>query len=152
MSTLVLSIHRIVYNLKLLGIPLLPSLINKTFIRLLFGCQLGTGTKIGNNVSLVYGGLGVTIHERAVIGNNVYIGTCVTIGGTTKKYEVPTIGDNSFISSGAKILGPVKVGKNCVIGANAVVLNDIPDNCVAVGMPARVVKKDINISDYRDIN
>lgn len=152
MSNLILPIHRIVYKLKLLGIPVLPSLINKIFIRLLFGCQLGTGTKIGNNVSLVYGGLGVTIHERAEIGDNVYIGTCVTIGGTTKKYEVPTIGDNSFISSGAKILGPIKIGKNCVIGANAVVLNNIPDNCVAVGIPAKVVKKDIDIADYRDIN
>ena len=152
MGDLVLAIHRIVFNLNLWGIPFFPALINKIFIRLLFGCQLGTGTKIGDNVSLVYGGLGVTIHERAVIGNNVYIGTCVTIGGTTKKYEVPTIGDNSFIASGAKILGPVKIGKNCVIGANAVVLNDIPDNCVAVGMPARVVKKGIDISNYKDIN
>ena len=152
MSKLILSIHRIVYSLKLLGIPVLPSLINKIFIRFLFGCQLGTGTKFGNNVSLVYGGLGVTIHERAVIGNNVYIGTCVTIGGTTKKYEVPVIGDNSFISTGAKILGPVKIGKNCVIGANAVVLDDIPDRCVAVGMPAKIVKRDIDISNYRDID
>ena len=152
MSNLVLLIHRIVYSLKILGIPFLPSLINKIFIRLLFGCQLGTGTKIGDRVSLVYGGLGVTIHERAVIGNNVYIGTCVTIGGTSKKYEVPIIGDNSFISSGAKILGPVKIGKNCVIGANAVVLNDIPDNCVAVGIPAKIVKENIDISDYRNMD
>jgi serine O-acetyltransferase len=119
---------------------------------LLFGCQLGVRTKIGKNVNLAYGGLGIVIHERAVIGNNVNIGTCVTIGGTTKKYEVPIIGDNAIISSGAKILGPVTIGKNCVIGANAVVLDNIPDNCVAVGVPAKIIRRNININDYRSLD
>lgn len=152
MSKIVLIIHRIIFNLNQFGIPLLPSLLNKIFVRLIFGCQLGVGTKIGKNVDLGYGGLGIVIHENAIIGNNVNIGTCVTIGGTNKIKEVPVIGDNSIISSGAKILGPIKIGKNCVIGANAVVLNDIEDNCVAVGVPAKIIKKNINIADYRTIN
>ena len=149
MSKIVLLLHKIIYQINILRIPLLPQLLNKLFIRLLFGCQLGLKTKIGRNVDLGYGGLGVVIHDRAVIGRNVSIGTCVTIGGTTKIYEVPIVGDNSIISTGAKILGPVKIGKNCVIGANAVVLNDIPDNCVAVGIPAKIIKRDIKIEDYR---
>lgn len=149
MSKIVLIIHSILYSLNRFGIPLLPKLFNKLFIRLLFGCQLGVSTKIGKNVNLDYGGLGVVIHERAIIGNNVSIGTCVTIGGTTKKHEVPVIGENTMISTGAKILGPITIGKNCVIGANAVVLDNIPDNCVAVGIPATIVKRNINITDYR---
>ena len=152
MSNIVLIMHNIVYNMQRLRIPLLPSLINKLFIRILFGCQLGNGTKIGNNVNLGYGGLGTVIHERAVIGDNVIIGTCVTIGGTTKKYGVPVIGDNTIIASGARILGPIKIGKNCVIGANAVVVDSIPDNCLAVGIPARIIKENIEIADYRSMD
>lgn len=151
MSQIVLLLHRFVYQLDVFKIPLIPTIINKIFIRLLFGCQVGVRTKIGQGVSLGYGELGVVIHERAAIDKNVSIGTCVTIGGTSKKYEVPIIGENTIISSGAKILGPIKIGKNCVIGANAVVLNDIPDNCVAVGVPAKVIKYDINIEDYRNL-
>ncbi len=152
MSKKVMTIHRIIYKLKRYGVPILPSICNKLFIRLLFGCQLGVGTKIGKNVSLGYGGLGIVIHERTVIGNNVKIGTCVTIGGTTKKYEVPIIGDNTIISTGAKILGPITIGKNCVIGANAVVLDNIPDDCVAVGVPAKIIKKNINIAAYQSLD
>ncbi len=137
------------FVLDQIGIPFFPILINKIFIRLIFGCQLGVGTKFGVNVDLGYGGLGVVIHERAIIGNNVRIGTGVTIGGTTEKYEVPAIGDNTIVSTGVKVLGPVKIGCNCVIGANAVVLESIPDNCVAVGIPARIIKENIQIENYR---
>lgn len=149
MSKIVLIIHRIVFYMHLMGIPLLPTLINKLFIRLLFGCQLGVNTKLGKNVSLGYGGLGIVIHERAIIGDHVSIGSCVTIGGDNKHFEVPTIEENTIISTGAKILGPINIGKNCVIGANTVVLNSIPDNCVAVGIPARIIKRNINTADYR---
>ncbi|MGI6657053.1 MAG: serine O-acetyltransferase [Desulfobulbus sp.] len=150
MSKIVILIHKIVYAMSIRNIPFVPSVINKATIRLLFGCQLGCRTKLGENVILGYGGLGVVIHERCVIGNNVMIGTCVTIGGTTKKYDVPVIGDNTIISTGAKVLGPVKVGRNCVIGANAVVLSDIPDNSLVVGIPAKVIKNGIDIRDYRE--
>ncbi|MCF6235457.1 MAG: serine acetyltransferase [Gammaproteobacteria bacterium] len=149
MSKALLAIHRIIFNMKQLGIPLFPSLINKLFIRLLFGCQIGVETKIGKNVDLGYGGLGVVIHKRAVIGDNVSIGSGVTIGGTTKKYDVPIIGDNTIISTGAKILGPIEIGKNCVIGANSVVLKSIPNNCVAVGSPAKIIKRNIDIENYK---
>lgn len=148
MGKLVLMIHRLVFLLHSRKVPLLPGIINKLFIRLAFGCQLGNGTVFGKNVQLGYGGLGVVIHGRAAIGNNVNIGTNVTIGGTNKHPEVPQIGDNSFIATGAKILGPVKVGKNCVVGANAVLLQDLPDNSLAVGIPAKIVKTNINIQDY----
>lgn len=151
MSKILLLIHQILFRLNSWHIPFIPSLLNKLIIRLGFGCQIGVTTKLGKGVDLGYGGLGVVIHGRSVIGDKVSIGTGVTIGGTNQQYDVPVIGDNSMIASGAKILGPIKIGKNTVIGANAVVLTDIPDNCVAVGIPAKIIKRDIDIKDYRSL-
>lgn len=82
--------------------------------------QIGEGTVFG------YKGIGVIVHKRAVIGKNCIVGTNVTIGGKSGRYQVPRIGDNVDISTGAKILGPVTVGDGCVIGANAVVIKDCP--------------------------
>jgi serine O-acetyltransferase len=148
MSKIVLLIYRIVYFLYHNRIPIIPNIINKFFIRIIFGCQIGTGAKLGKNVILGYGGLGIVIHNRSIIGDNVNIGTGVTIGGTSGKKEVPIIGNHTIISSGAKIIGPIKIGNNCIIGANAVVISDIEDNCVAVGIPAKIIKRNINIKDY----
>lgn len=150
MSTIALAIYRFALLLHKARIPLLPRLINAFFLRIIFGCHIGLGAKIGKSVCLAYGGLGTVIHHEAVIGNNVYIGSCVTIGGTNKQSIFPTIGDNCLISTGVRIIGPISIGKNCVIGANAVVVDNIPDNCCAVGIPARVIKTEINVHDYRD--
>lgn len=149
MSKLVVYIYNFALYLHNLKIPILPQLINILFVRLLFGCQVSLGAKIGKGTVLGYGGLGIVIHDRAVIGENVMVGSGVTIGGTSKIYEVPVIGDMTMIAPGAKILGPVSIGKNCVIGANAVVLKDVPDNTIVGGIPAKVLKSDIDISDYR---
>ena len=138
MSKIVLFIYRMAFWLYARKVPLLPALINKIFIRIIFSCQIGLGAVIGEGVDLGYGGLGVVIHPRCIIGNNVRIGSGVTIGGRSGKYAVPVIGDNCIIGSGAKVLGPIKIGNNCSIGANAVVLNDVPDNCLAVGVPAKI--------------
>ncbi len=148
MGKLVLMIYNFGLLLHNKKIPVLPTLI-KFFIRIVFGPHIGMGARIGKKSVLGYGGIGVVIHHRAVIGENVSIGQNVTIGGTSKKYEVPVIGDNCELASGAVIVGPVTIGKDCVIGANAVVVKDIPDNSVAVGVPARVIKSNININDYR---
>lgn len=137
MSKIVLFIYRIAFWLHQKNIPILPQLINKIFIRIMFSCQIGLGAVIGDGVDLGYGGLGVVIHPRALIGNNVRIGSCATIGGRSGKFEVPVIGEGCDIGSGAKILGPVKIGKNCSIGANAVVLHDVPDDHLAIGVPAQ---------------
>ncbi len=149
MSKVVVYIYYFALFLHDLKIPILPKLINIVFVRLLFGCQITLGAKLGKGTVLGYGGIGVVIHDRAVLGENVMVGAGVTIGGTSKIYEVPVIGDNTVIAPGAKILGPVKIGKNCVIGANAVVLKDVPDNTIVGGIPAKVLKTDIDISIYR---
>lgn len=96
--------------------------------------QIGEGTVFG------YKGIGVVLHKRAVIGKNCIIGTNVTIGGKSGHYQVPNIGDNVDVSTGAKILGPVTVGDGCVIGANAVVIKDCPPHTVWAGVPARCIK------------
>ena len=83
--------------------------------------------------------IGIVIGSGAVIGDNCKIYQQVTIG--KEKGKFPIIGDNVTIYSGAKIIGDVKIGNNAIIGANAVVTRDVPDNCVAVGVPARVIKK-----------
>ncbi len=150
MSKMVVFFYKIAFFLMQIHIPLLPDILNKIFVRILFGCYIGLGAKIGKGTVLGYGGLGVVIHHRSIIGKNVIIHPGVAIGGTSKKYEVPIIGDNCIISSGAKVIGPINIGNNCIIGANAVVLTNIPDNCIVVGIPAKIIKRDINIFDYRD--
>ena len=61
---------------------------------------------------------------------------------------MPIIGDNVHISAGARILGPIKIGNNVIIGANAVVVKDVPDNCVVAGSPAKIIKENISLADF----
>ena len=133
------------YNKK---IPLLPVICN-LLIRLIHNCAIYSETKIGDRTIFGYGGIAVVIHKRTVIGTNCTIGSNVTIGGKSGSENVPIIGNDVFIATGAKILGDLKIGNNCVIGANAVVINDVPDNCVVAGIPAKIIKTDINMSDFK---
>ncbi len=149
MSRMVVVIYFFAYKLHQLHIPIIPEVINRVFVRLMFSCYIGLGARLGRGVRLGYGGLGVVIHKGAVLGNNVLIGAGVTLGGTPRKKGVPVIGSNSFIYNGARVLGPVTIGENCIVGANAVVLDDVPDNCIVAGVPARIIKKNIDVSQYR---
>lgn len=129
------------------NIPFFPNFISY-LIRLLYSAWIPYSASIGRGTVFGYGGLGVVIHGRAIIGENCHIDQHVTIGGTSKKIEVPILGNNIYVGAGAKIIGPVKIGSNVVIGANAVVVNDIPDGCLAVGVPARILKRGILMKDY----
>lgn len=104
------------------------------------GIEIHPGARIGNNLFIDHG-MGVVIGETSIIGDNVVIYHGVTLGGVTTKKEKrhPTISDNVIIGCGAKILGDIIIGKNVKIGANAVVLKDIPDNETVVGIPAKKV-------------
>jgi serine O-acetyltransferase len=130
------------------SIPVLP-IICDLLIRLIHNCAIYSQTKIGAKTIFGYGGIGVVIHKRVVIGRNCNIGSNVTIGGKSGSANVPTIGNDVFIATGAKILGDLKVGDNSVIGANAVVVKDVPANCVVAGIPAKVIKTDIHMSDFK---
>lgn len=128
-------------------VPVLPKLIY--YIQyLLFNSSLPASCAIERGVKFAYGGIAVVVHARAVVGRNTIIGQCVTIGGRSKHYNVPVIGENVYIGAGAKILGPITIGDNCVIGAGAVVLKDIPANSVVAGVPAKIIKSDINPHDF----
>lgn len=109
----------------------------------LTGIEIHPGATIGKGL-LIDHGSGVVIGETAEIGDNCTIYQGVTLGGTGKDKgkRHPTLGDNVMVGSGAKILGPFKVGSNSEIAANAVVLEEIPENCTAVGVPARIVRRD----------
>ncbi len=120
------------------------------------GIEIHPGAKIGKNLFIDHGS-GVVIGETAEIGDNCTIYQNVTLGGTGKETgkRHPTLGNNVMVGAGARVLGPFKVGDNCKIAANAVVLTEVPPNCTAVGVPARVVKCNgvrVNGSDLDQIH
>lgn len=134
-----IHIYRIASWLRKYHVPLLPNICT-LLIFLLYNSKVPASAKIGKGTKLGYGGIGVVIHDRTVIGEHVMIGPNVTIGGRSGHYEVPVIGDHVDISTGAKVLGPIKIGNHVVIGANAVVIKDVPDNAVVAGVPARIIR------------
>lgn len=129
-------ISHFLYNKK---IPFLP-LILKYFIFLIFNSVVPYTTKIGKNTKFAYGGIGVVLHSQCVIGDNCIIGQGITIGRKLSPDGIPTIGNDVYIAAGSRILGGITIGNNVIIGANAVVVNDIPDNSIVAGAPAKVVR------------
>jgi serine O-acetyltransferase len=115
---------------------------------LIFGCVVPPEASVGRETKLGYRGVGIVVHARAVIGAGCVIGPSVTIGGRSGLRDVPVIGDDVFVGAGARILGPVRIGDGAVIGANAVVIHDVPPGCVAAGVPASIVKRDVDVTEY----
>ena len=117
------------------------------FSRFLTGIEIHPRANIGKNLFIDHG-MGVVIGETSEIGDNVTIYHMATLGGISPSVNSneqrnikrhPTLKDNVVVGSGAQILGPVTVGKNAKIGANAVVTKDVPENAVMVGIPAKNV-------------
>lgn len=135
------KIAKFFYNHKLYFIARLVS----EFAKRKTGIEIHPGAKIGKGLFIDHG-TGVVIGQTSIIGNNVVMFHGVTLGGTgnekTKKRH-PTIGNNVFIGSGAKILGNIMIGDNVKIGANAVVLKNVEKNKTVVGIPGYVVKKSV---------
>ncbi|MDR0271358.1 serine O-acetyltransferase [Paenibacillus sp.] len=111
--------------------------------RFMTGIEIHPGAKIGKRFFIDHG-MGVVIGETCEIGDDVVIYQGVTLGGTGKEKgkRHPTIGNNVVIASGAKVLGSFKVGDQSNIGANSVVLREVPPNSTVVGIPGRIVKQD----------
>lgn len=131
----------------------LARIISQT-ARFFTGIEIHPGAKIGKGLFIDHG-MGVVIGETAEIGDNCLIYQGVTLGGTGKEHgkRHPTLGNNVMIGSGAKVLGPFKVGDNAKIASNAVVLTEVPPNTTAVGVPARIVKRNgVKVCDCDQIH
>ena len=138
--------HRIANFFSIAKLDLIARIISQ-FSRFLTGIEIHPRAKIGKNLFIDHG-MGVVIGETSQIGDNVTIYHMVTLGGISPSINSndqrgskrhPTLMDNVVVGSGAQVLGPVVVGKNAKIGANAVVTKDVPENAVMVGIPAKNV-------------
>lgn len=107
------------------------------------GIEIHPGATIGRGLFIDHG-MGVVIGETTIIGDNCQLFHGVTLGGTgeQKVKRHPTLEDNVYIGAGAKCLGDITLGKDCKVGAQAVVLHDVPAGATAVGIPARMIMKD----------
>ena len=133
--------HRRAHWLWNHGMKLLARMVSQR-TRRVTGIEIHPGAKIGKGLFIDHG-MGVVIGETAEIGDNVTLYQGVTLGGTGKDVgkRHPTVCDNVVIGSGAKVLGPFKVGEGAKIGASAVVLKEVPPYATVVGNPGRVVKQ-----------
>ncbi len=133
--------HRIAHKFYKMKLKFLARLVSQ-WSRFWTGVEIHPGATIGKRLVIDHGS-GIVIGETAELGDDVLIYQGVTLGGTGKEIgkRHPTIGNNVMIGSGAKVLGPFKVGDNSRIASNAVVLHEIPPESTAVGVPARVVKR-----------
>ena len=139
--------HKVANFFHIAGFHLIARIISQA-TRFFTGIEIHPGAKIGKNLFIDHG-MGVVIGETSEIGDNVTIYHAVTLGGSSPSIDSerqrhekrhPTICDDVVIGSGAQIIGPVVVGKQARIAANAVVLKDVPESATMVGIPAKAVK------------
>ena len=128
-------------------ISFLPKII-KGFIYLIHNSAIPYEAEIGSHCKFLYGGIGCVIGKKTKMGEYVIIGTNVLTGGRSNKDGQPVIGNNVYISTGAKILGNIKIGDNVIVGANAVVIHDVPSNCSVGGVPVRILKSNIDVTEF----
>ena len=135
-----ISIYRMAHRLYKMGIPMLPRMMTE-YAHQLTGIDIHPGATIGNYFFIDHG-TGVVIGETTTIGEHVKLYQGVTLGGTGKDIgkRHPTLGNNVMVGSGAKVLGPFRVGDNARIAANAVVLREVPEGATVVGVPGRIVR------------
>lgn len=121
--------------------PYVPRYLSE-ISRQLTGIEIHPGADIGNEFFIDHGG-GVVIGETSVVGNNVTLYQGVVLGGVSmdpiKRH--PTLGNNVVVGTGAKLLGPITIGDNVRIGANSVVVIDVPPNSLVVGVPGKIVSR-----------
>lgn len=134
--------HRLAHKLQINQHYFSARLVSQVS-RHLTGIEIHPGAQIGKGFFIDHG-MGVVIGETAEIGDNCTLYQGVTLGGTGKDVgkRHPTLGDNVMVGAGAKVLGPLYIGTNSKIAANAVVLHPVPENSTAVGIPAKVVRRD----------
>lgn len=132
--------HRVAHWFYRIKLKFLARLVSN-ICRFFTGIEIHPGAQLGNGIFFDHG-MGIVIGETAIVGDNCTIYHGVTLGGTGKETgkRHPTIGNNVLLSAGAKVLGPLTMGDNSRIGANAVVLNDVEPDTTVVGVPGKAVK------------
>ncbi|MET0511774.1 MAG: serine O-acetyltransferase [Thermoleophilaceae bacterium] len=137
-----LLVHRISHAMDQAGVPLAPRVL-ANFTKVLTGVEIHPAAHIGRGLFIDHGA-GVVIGETAEVGDDVTVYQGVTLGGTgfARGKRHPTIGHEVMIGSGAKLLGPIEVGARSKIGANSVVIHDVPENSTVVGNPGHPVRVD----------
>ncbi|MEM6963153.1 MAG: serine acetyltransferase [Bacteroidota bacterium] len=142
-----MKLHRISHFFYRKKIPVLPRIF-RFIIFLLYNSDIPSSVSIGKNTLFGHSGIGVVIHQDAIIGDDCVIGQGITIGGRSKNPVVPVIGNKVYIAAGARVLGPIKIGNHVIIAPNAVVIKDVPDHCIVGGIPAKVLKENIVFEDF----
>ena len=143
-----LLFYRLAHWLLNHRMPFVPRALSQ-FARFLTGIEIHPGATIGSGLFIDHG-MGVVIGETTEIGDNVTLFQGVTLGGTGKQRgkRHPTLGSHVVVGAGAKVLGPIKIGDYVKIGANSVVLQDVPDHSTVVGIPGRIVRiKDERVAE-----
>jgi serine O-acetyltransferase len=134
--------HRVSHALHEAGVPLLPGML-ANLVKVVTGVEIHPAARIGRGLFIDHGA-GVVIGETAEVGDHVTMYQGVTLGGTgfARGKRHPTVGDQVMIGSGAKLLGPIVVGARSKIGANSVVIHDVPADATVVGNPGHPVRVD----------
>lgn len=140
--------HRIVHRMWREPGLRLPARLLSQLVRAATGIEIHPGAQIGRRLFIDHG-MGVVIGETSVVGDDVVLFHGATLGGKSMKRgkRHPTLGDGVMVGAGAKILGPVWVGDNAQVGANAVVVKDVPPGAIAVGVPATVRTRPVSAPD-----
>jgi serine O-acetyltransferase len=134
-----LTLQRAAHHLHRAGIPFLPRVLRRAVLHL-YGSVLDPALHLPASTHLGYGGVGIVIHAGARIGERVLVSHGVTIGGRAGHPGLPVVEDDVKIGAGAVILGPVRIGRGALVGANAVVLHDVRPDAVVGGVPARELR------------
>ena len=134
--------YRIAHFLWQKKVPFFPRAISQ-FVRFMTGIEIHPGAIIGKGLFIDHG-MGVVIGETSIIGNNVTLFQGVTLGGTGKETgkRHPTLGDQIVVGAGAKVLGNIMIGSNSYVGANAVVIKNVPENTTVVGVPGHSTRQE----------
>lgn len=143
-----LVVHRFGAFVRSINVPGLSFFLKACHIfltkicEIIFGIYIGAHVKIGRRFVIEHFGC-IIIHSQTIIGDDVIVRQGVTIGNKVldRPLDAPVIGNRVNIGAGAKLLGKIMIGNDVDIGANAVVITDVPDNSIAVGVPARIIKK-----------